>query len=262
MHHLDRRQVLAAATVAGLTTITQAWGQEPDPLEPFDEQQRGDPDTPYETVRVDPAAIAALFEQVNRATFNPRDASFPAKLLAVAQRFVGMDRVKNEEEVASFLDLFDLPFRDKTGDFIPYCASGLTYAAALAYQEFWTPNAPSTKISALRESMPELDHYHFYPTPSVRDMYHVALGKRRWLDAGNRAKLPTPKPGYVVIYAFGSGPDHCGIVEAINGQTLTTIEFNTSNGLSGDQRNGGMVARRTRPYGASVKGFIATDAKA
>lgn len=173
-----------------------------------------------------------------------------------------MDRSKNEDQITSFLDVFELLFKDKKGDFIPYCATGLTYAAALAYQEFWNPSAPSTKIASPRESLPELDRYHFYPTPSVRDMYNVALGKRRWLDAGNRSKLPTPKPGYVIIYAFGANPDHCGIVESVSGQTLTTIEFNTSNGLAGDQRNGGMVARRTRPYSASVKGFIATDTKA
>jgi hypothetical protein len=46
---------------------------------------------------------------------------------------------------------------------------------------------------------------------------------------------------------------HIGIVAAIDGKTITTIEGNTSG--SGDQRNGGMVMVKRRTIGKEVVGF-------
>ena len=46
---------------------------------------------------------------------------------------------------------------------------------------------------------------------------------------------------------------HIGIVVAVNGKTVTTIEGNTSG--SGDQRNGGMVMIKERTIGKEVVGF-------
>jgi hypothetical protein len=216
-----------------------------------------------ETVKVDPAAVAAIANGITRATFNARNPDFGAALLKVARRYVDMDREKNKDQIVAFLDMFDLPFSTKkadgTDDYTAYCACGISYAAAQAYQEFWTPQAASTQITQLRGSLPELDHYHFDPTPSVRDMQLVAMGKRRWYSArGKPESRPTPKPGYIVIYKFDQGY-HCGIVESATKTRLTTIEFNTTSGIAGDQRNGGVVAHRTRPYGEHVEGFIAMD---
>ncbi|MEI9994722.1 MAG: CHAP domain-containing protein [Rhizomicrobium sp.] len=85
----------------------------------------------------------------------------------------------------------------------------------------------------------------------------MAKGKRRWLDAKPQATIP--KPGWLVIYNFGKGADHVGIVESATGASLSTIEFNTTTG-HGSQRDGGKVARRTRRYDKTVKGFINTTA--
>ncbi len=223
---------------------------------PFDEQQRGDPDVNYETVHVNPDAVAGLSSGAMRATFNPRNPSFSQSLLTVAQRFVGMSRANNRDQVIKFLDLFDLPFENPNGDVVPYCASGLAYAAALAYYEFWNPGQSTQDVIAVRGALPELEHYHFYPSPSVVDMYYTARGMRRWRDASDSANKPTPRPGWIVIYSFGHEADHCGIVESSTANELSTIELNTTNGLAGSQRNGGMVARRQRAYSSSVKGFI------
>ena len=46
---------------------------------------------------------------------------------------------------------------------------------------------------------------------------------------------------------------HIGIVVAIDGKTITTIEGNTSG--TGDQRNGGMVMVKQRTIGKEVVGF-------
>ena len=53
------------------------------------------------------------------------------------------------------------------------------------------------------------------------------------------------RPGDVVIYDFNRDgtTDHCGIVESVNGATVTAIEGNTAVGNDSD---GGEVMRRTR----------------
>ena len=223
----------------------------------FEEAQRGDPSLDYETVAVDPVKIADLSSSSTRAKFYPRDHSFPRRLLEYAGRQVGTNRLANREQIAAYLDLFDLPFASG-GQPVPFCATGIAFVAAQAYATFWNPRANLTSISTLRESLPELDHYHFFPTPSVLDMYYVARGRRRWRDARHESRKFIPKPGYLVIYSFGREADHCGVVVSADANTLQTIEFNTS---SVDQANGGAVAVRTRNYNDSVKGFIVTDAQ-
>ena len=54
------------------------------------------------------------------------------------------------------------------------------------------------------------------------------------------------KPGDIVMFDFTgkrSKTEHCGIVEKVNGNTLTTIEGNTG---TASNANGGAVMRRTR----------------
>ena len=51
-----------------------------------------------------------------------------------------------------------------------------------------------------------------------------------------------PMPGDIILYTFS----HTGIVESVQGSTVTAIEGNTSAGSSGSQANGGGVFRRTR----------------
>lgn len=59
------------------------------------------------------------------------------------------------------------------------------------------------------------------------------------------------RPGDVAIYDWsGDGaPDHCGILEAVGGSSVTAIEGNTG---VGNDSNGGAVMRRTRTLGQIV----------
>ena len=71
----------------------------------------------------------------------------------------------------------------------------------------------------------------------------------RWSDTptiGDLAFMDFPHDGVDRI-------SHIGIVAAIDGKTITTIEGNTSG--SGDQRNGGMVMVKRRTIGKEVVGF-------
>ena len=53
------------------------------------------------------------------------------------------------------------------------------------------------------------------------------------------------RPGDLLIFDFdrNGSTDHCGFVESVDGDTLTTIEGNTG---AGNDANGGQVQRRTR----------------
>lgn len=64
----------------------------------------------------------------------------------------------------------------------------------------------------------------------------------------------TPAPGDIVIYSFG----HTGIVESVQGATITAIEGNTSPSAGGSQSNGGMVCRKTRGV-KTITAYIRPD---
>lgn len=64
----------------------------------------------------------------------------------------------------------------------------------------------------------------------------------------------TPQRGDIVIYNFG----HTGIVESVNGNTITAIEGNTSADGNGSQDNGGGVYRRRRSQ-SLVTAYIRPD---
>lgn len=75
------------------------------------------------------------------------------------------------------------------------------------------------------------------------------------LDLYNKSpenRVKNPEPGDVVIFDYGGGKGHTGIVEAVSGDTLTTIEGNTNDDGS---REGYEVARRQRSA-SKAKGFL------
>lgn len=75
------------------------------------------------------------------------------------------------------------------------------------------------------------------------------------LDMWNKApnnRVTYPQPGDVVIFDYGGGKGHTGIVESVDDDKLTTIEGNTNDDGS---REGYEVARRQRSA-SKAKGFL------
>lgn len=72
----------------------------------------------------------------------------------------------------------------------------------------------------------------------------------------NKAWYPaakaTPQPGDLVYFDFPNDGvneiSHVGLVIAVKGNNVVTIEGNTSPTSKGSQRNGGMVAQKVRAY--------------
>lgn len=75
-------------------------------------------------------------------------------------------------------------------------------------------------------------------TASCSALRAAAQSAGMWVTSGYQ-------PGDIVIYDWGRDgkPDHCGIVESVNGSTVIALEGNTA---VGNDSNGGRVMRRTR----------------
>lgn len=89
----------------------------------------------------------------------------------------------------------------------------------------------------------------------VHSVVSTVKGAQVFQDSGRWSQ--TPKLGDLAFMDFPNDSvdriSHVGIVVNIKGNTVTTIEGNTSG--SGSQRNGGMVMVKERTIGKEVVGF-------
>lgn len=244
-----RRRILHASCATALSPIVAVSA-----TQLTVEWQCGDESVGFEELAFDPDAVKRKRLKRNRAALQPRIAAFGTLLIEQAKGWLGKSRANDRDDIAKLLALFGLPFAYQ-GNPVPFCAAGVSYLASRVYAD--ATGGGFDLVSFL----PDVDHHHFVPSPSVWDMFYVAMGKRRWVDA--KPKTLIPRAGWLVVYDFGKGADHVGIVEAADGSTLTTIEFNTvPENAQGSDANGGAVARRHRKYTLpTVKGFINTDLK-
>lgn len=109
-------------------------------------------------------------------------------------------------------------------DGLPWCGSFCNWV--LATSGVKVHSVVSTAVGA--HKFKEISRWH--ETPAIGDL----------------AFMDFPHDGIDKI-------SHIGIVVGINGNTVTTIEGNTSG--TGDQRNGGMVMVKNRTIGKEVVGF-------
>lgn len=79
-------------------------------------------------------------------------------------------------------------------------------------------------------------------------------------SCGRAVPVSDAQAGDVVYFDWGSDgeSDHVGIVTSNRGSFLETIEGNTSDTSSGSQSNGGVVARKSRPFG-TICGVVRPD---
>ena len=87
-------------------------------------------------------------------------------------------------------------------------------------------------------------------TASCGALKNYAVNNRQWVTSGY-------KPGDLVMMNFNgkSDPQHVGIVVSIEGNTMTTIEGNTSFDEKGSQSNGGAVAKKKREFDIIVGAY-------
>jgi hypothetical protein len=185
------------------------------------------------------------------ATFT--DEQFAEKMLAVAAEYLGVSRASDIDQVAKFLNLFGLPTK-LNGAWVPFCAAGISYAAAKAYCDLsGIAYTEQNSIAVFRKVLPTIRERWFLPSPSCLAIRDYARSKKRWLQAKYSTSV---KPGFLIEYNWegGSTPHHVGTVVKAGTQVVNTIEFNTS---AANNSNGGTVSKRTRNYN-SVVGYVRT----
>lgn len=251
---LDRRSVLVATALMAVNFYSNARAAEDTVVE----TQRGDPDLPDEYLVYDKSIIAEN-SQPTKGTLEKVPSDFKQLLIAEARTWEGRNRRENKEAIAELLQLFDLPFAINNRP-VPFCAAGVSYVAAMVYAKSAARRQRRQAfISSPHTYLPELDNSHFYPTPSVNDMFLVAQGKRKWIFSSTGL---VPEPGWLVVFSWsGNVPNHVGIVTGTQSGSITTIEFNTSVSRISTalEREGGYVASRVRSYPSrQILGFIKT----
>ncbi len=247
----SRRLILKAGTSLALPVVWPGFAKAEQDF--AEESQRGDIEVFPELLRYEPASIKSASSPV-KGTFAPVPSNFRDRLLEEASRWVGKNRAADKADISKLMNLFNLPYA-QGGRPLPFCAAGISYVAAMVYLRNANSSGSDT-LEAIRAFLPELDHAHFYPTPSVNDMTLVAQGKHRWSPAQSVAQ---PEAGSVVVFSWsGAGVDHVGLVKAFTERKLTTIEFNTSSPtVPGSEKNGGCVTIKTREYPSKyIRGFI------
>jgi hypothetical protein len=181
------------------------------------------------------------------------------KMLALGHEYANrhVSRQTNPRQVGQFLNLFGLDLRYSNGQFVPFCAAGVSFVACRAYCELFPEISydADNPVSELRGVLTDINHYYFKPSPAVRQIKSAAENRGTWIKSSIQ-----PKPGWLVVFSWNRDgvPNHIGLVDSLTSDGLKTIEFNTSSGLAGDQSNGGAVALRQRKL-RYVLGFIKTS---
>jgi hypothetical protein len=148
---------------------------------------------------------------------------------------------------------------------VPFCASGVGFAACQAYRQLTNQNAnlddPNTP-QIFRDSLTDVQRDFAKTHPACVVMVQAARNNGTWQNPTNAdGSRVIPKPGWLIFYNWGqnvspnSKAQHVGIVD--EGSTIRevrTVEFNTSNS---NFSNGGAVLARKRPY-RNVIGYIDT----
>lgn len=234
----------------------------------INEAFRGDPEAdfnvPADKLDLDDGQLKIIEEIVSapvEESLDRKDAKslFVKFVLSAAGKEAdsGVSRASNKRRVTDYLNLFGLDFADRGGHPYAFCAAGIGWAACKGYCEM-DPKIgfadPATPV--FRRVVSIIKQNYFLPHPSCLNMVQNAKSRKNWI-----AKTAVPLPGWLVLYNWSGGAlaEHVGIVETASAHQLRTIEFNTSVITGGNQRNGGVVARKNRDAARGfVLGYIAT----
>jgi hypothetical protein len=274
MNMKTRRQFFKLMSGVGLgyalTSRTRGQSPESDKVQDllatrlFSEEQSSDPDAAVERLDFAPGQLqkAITAPRPFGQSKNARDVSL--RMLELSRSFAkdGVSRDHHSGQVREFLDLFGFGLRyDGGGDYVPYCAAGVSYAVCRAYcdmkkkEDYKVTDITydDARMNLFKEKLRDIGHYYFLPSPAVRFIKADAEERKPkiWVDAKE-----TPLPGWLVVFSWhGKGANHIGIVDHADDKNLYTVEYNTAL-VQGNQRNGGLVANKTRARDNTVMGFV------
>jgi hypothetical protein len=173
--------------------------------------------------------------------------------LAIAIGYIGENRTDDLPEIDEWLQVEgdDAPLD-------PFCAAYVSWdrAKALA-QLLGVAFTPETIVSVLKaDILPVLSAHYLAPSASCGAIMRDAQAKGIWLSVAAMGDNVSLLPGWLALFCWnGSGtPEHIGFVEQDLGDTIGTVEGNTSDASNA---NGGTVARKIRSL-QFVVGFVKT----
>lgn len=251
---MNRRDFLLTGASIG-SGLLAACAQRPGPrLEPsVAEEHFGDPTLPGEAMVFDSTALEGDLEEA--AGIRKPAEQVARRMVEIAGSHVGYSRAATPGQVEEYLALFRLPLRYlENNAYVPFCAAGVSYCACVAYKEV-SPAAPTTanRLPQLQDMLSSIKAHYFLPSAACRHIVADAKSsdRRAW-----REPSVAPKTGWLVFFDFkrNGKPQHVGLIVQASGQTIRTVEFNTSNE---NNVNGGAVAYRDRRL-RDVLGYVAT----
>jgi hypothetical protein len=259
---MDRRNVLrlgvgiaAAGFTAGVwrsSAISQAPAEGQSVL--VEEILTGDPNGMPEKLKFDPGFVESIIKRTRGRGPRKDPKAVAAKMVQVANRYIGVSRSSNPEQVKQFLSLFGLGLTYSTGGLVPYCAAGLSFCVCQAYCEL-TPSQIVNQTDpnrTYRDVIASINSYYLRPSASCAVIAEDANRRGTWLERPPSFQ-GVVQPGWIALFDWNASgkPEHIGIVESCEPQVLNTIEFNTSLPDVGNNvhanSNGGTVAKKERP---------------
>jgi hypothetical protein len=180
------------------------------------------------------------------------------QMLKITRKFVE-DGVSRDNKVDQLLELLNV--LDYTKKETPFCAAGVSYAACRAYcdlapkPEAYGTDINTKRINHFKSKLTTIYAHYFFPSGLVRVIKAAAIKKGNWVD-----RSVTPLPGWPVIFSWDgtSAGNHIGLVESAKKEDslITTLEYNTTVVVDGNQRDGGHVARKNRPKDKRILGYV------
>ena len=256
--------------------------------------ERGDPDAKPEYIVVDLDKLRRTNARRLRQAPGPakNGAVVMARMVDIAVAFAHAEppvsRRDTAEKIREFISLYD----HYTDINLRYCAMGVAYSVARGYVES-PPDArevPANSVTqTLKRVLPDVVGQYFTPNPTCEIMRQDAIerGHRTpdaagiWVPKSVNGEIITPQRGWLVLFDWigciksrnkrcvergrDGRADHIGIVLSYDDarRELTTVEFNTSRKVSGNQSDGGVVVVKGEGLNqprvlADVLGYIRT----
>lgn len=254
---MKRRNVLLSASLSALTLRGQA-------RDYTDEVQFGDPSLAPQAVRIPINKHKSLLDPGRALGVAKSPKAFAMQLQATAKRYIGKSQWTEPGLIEDFFSIFDFPPRNDKGEFQPFCAAGLSFAACEAYCEVQPSRTYSieNRLEVLKDTLPDIQKYYFKPEISVLRMKSDAIARGKWVVSRKVGPdlLAMPSPGWLVAFDWNAdgAADHVGLVLSASASSVHTLEFNTSLGSGGDQGRGGHIVERDRGW-SLIDGFLAID---
>ena len=259
---INRRQLFQfASTACAVALLRPSFDLIAQTSPVTEEEQSGDPDLPMEKLEVRLDDIAPLLDTGKAINIKKDPRQFATLMLRIASQ-EARKPVPAVTTVEDYFKLFNVPARKADGTLQPFCAAGLSFAACQAYCDLHPNNinyTESGKLRTFRDVLSDVNKFYFLPHCSTQEMVRDAKQRGTWIDKQQR--VTGLKPGWLVFFNwpdkrgnFSGVPNHVGVIQYVEQDLLHTVEYNTSIGSRGTQRNGGHIAFKERVYG-NVLGY-------